>query len=75
LKKPGSPLRDQLLVAVWINPDDAAPGVGRPERAVRLREDAFRTLKVVPYVLKIKLIDSKIEDGVRFHRVWTPGIV
>lgn len=52
-----------------------APGIGRPQGAVWLCENAFRALKIMADILKITPIDSKIEDWVRFHGLVAAGIV
>ncbi len=57
-------LGDDRLVAVGRDANDAAPGVGRPERAVRLGEDALGPLQIAADVANGGLVDAEIENRV-----------
>src|SRR6187200_669738 len=57
------PLSDDLLLAV-LDPDDAAAGIGHPEGAARLGEDAFGPLKVVADVLDGVPVNAEIENRI-----------
>src|SRR5690606_34150446 len=75
----GNVLRHQGLRAVRVEPDDAAAGIGCPERAVALGEDAFGALQVRPDVLQGASVDTEVEDRVGggracSHRL-TPAVI
>jgi hypothetical protein len=58
-------LRNQILAAVRRDSHHAAAGVGNPEHAVRLGENAFGPLQIVTNVAKIRFVDTEIEHRVR----------
>ena len=50
--------------AVGRDAHDAAARVGRPQRAVALRQNAFRALQIVADVAEENSVDSEVEYGV-----------
>ena len=48
--------------------DDPAAGVGRPQHAVRLGEDALRPLQVLTDVLEGVLVDAEVADRIGVHK-------
>jgi hypothetical protein len=60
-------LGDDLLAAVRRYPDDATASVSRPQGTVRLRQNAFGALQIVPDVLNIGGIDLKTDDWIVSH--------
>jgi hypothetical protein len=50
-------LRDDALAAIGLDVDDAAAGIGHPERAVAFGQDAFGPLQVLADVIELGRID------------------
>jgi len=60
----GDLLGDDLLGAVGAEADDAAAGVGRPEGAVALSQNAFGALQAFADVVQFGCVDAEIENRI-----------
>ena len=66
-------LDDEVLLAVGSDTHHPAARVGRPERAVPLRQDTFRPLQIAADLLDADVLDTEPDEGIEGSGVADQG--